>query len=60
MIAAVNGFFDFLKIDIKIKQFKIQRKTFLSEEKELTKEEYERLLETAKMQGNIRLYYNLK
>ena len=57
MIAAVNGFFDFLKIDIKIKQFKIQRKTFLSEEKELTKEEYERLLDTAKMQDNIRLYY---
>ena len=57
MIAAINGFFDLFKIDIQVKQFKIQRKTFLSDEKELTKIEYERLLETAKSQGNIRLYY---
>lgn len=55
MIAAINGFFEFFEFDIKIKQFKIQHKTFLSVEKELTKEEYERLLDTAKRQGNERL-----
>ena len=57
MLAAVNGLFEFFKLDIKVKQFKIQKKTFLSGEKELTKEDYRKLLETAKSQGNARIYH---
>ncbi|MDR1617264.1 MAG: site-specific integrase, partial [Syntrophomonadaceae bacterium] len=41
LIAALNGFFAFQGWDIKIKYLKIQRRTFLEREKELTKAEYE-------------------
>jgi site-specific recombinase XerD len=55
MIAAVNGFFEYFELDIKVKQFKIQHRTFLPAEKELTDEDYEKLLKTAMSQGNERL-----
>ncbi|MBR3965132.1 MAG: tyrosine-type recombinase/integrase [Clostridia bacterium] len=56
MIAAVNAFFRFLGWgELCIKQFKIQRKAFCSEERELTKDEYFRLVNTAKQKGNERL-----
>lgn len=56
MIAAVNAFFRFLGwVDCCVKQFKVQKKTFCSEEKELTKAEYIRLVNTAKQKGNERL-----
>ncbi len=56
MIAATNAFFCFLGwSELYIKQFKIQRKAFCSAERELTKEEYFRLLNTAKQRGNERL-----
>ena len=52
MIAAVNAFFRFLGWgELCIKQFKIQRKAFCSEERELTKDEYFRLVNTAKQRG---------
>jgi len=57
MIAAINGFFNFFKCDIKIKQYKIQHKTFIPTECELTNEDYEKLLRTAKMQNNERLCF---
>ena len=56
MIAAVNAFLRFMGwVDCCIKQFKVQKKAFCSEEKELTKAEYIRLVNTAKAEGNERL-----
>ncbi len=56
MIAALNTFFRFTEwIDCCIKQFKIHRQIFCSEERELTRQEYTRLVETAKKKGNERL-----
>jgi site-specific recombinase XerD len=54
-IAALNGFFAFLDWSIKLKPLKIQRQTFRPKEKELTKDEYRRLLAAAKSKGNERL-----
>ena len=56
MIAAVNAFLRFMGwVDCCIKQFKVQKKAFCSEDKELTKAEYIRLVNTAKQKGNERL-----
>ena len=56
MIAAVNAFLRFMGwIDCCIKQFKVQKKAFCSKDKELTKAEYIRLVNTAKQKGNERL-----
>lgn len=61
MIAAVNAFLRFVGwADCCIKQFKVQKKVFCSEEKELTKEEYIRLVNTAKQKGNERLHLILQ
>ena len=57
MIAAVNGFFAFFELNIKVKQFKIQYRTFMPTEKELTSADYEKLLKTAMAQGNERLCF---
>lgn len=56
MIASVNAFLRFMGwVDCCIKQFKVQKKAFCSEEKELTKAEYIRLVNAAKQKGNERL-----
>lgn len=56
MIAALNAFLRFAGwADCCIKQFKMQKEAFCSEEKELTKAEYIRLVNTAKQKGNERL-----
>lgn len=56
MIASINAFFRFAGwLDLCVKQFKVQRKTFCNEEKELTKAEYVRLCRTAEGQKNERL-----
>lgn len=56
MIAAVNAFLRFMGwVDCCIKQFKVQKKAFCSEDKELKKAEYIRLVNTAKQKGNERL-----
>ena len=55
-LAAINGFFTFLgKNDLKVKQLKIQQKTFCSKKKELSKSDYLRLIEAAKQQKNEKL-----
>lgn len=55
-IAAVNAFLRFMGwVECCIKQIKVQKKIFCSEEKELTKAEYIRLVNTAKQKGNERL-----
>lgn len=56
MLASLNAFFRFAGwMDLCVKQFKVQRQTYLPEEKELSKAEYERLVNTAKQAGNERL-----
>lgn len=56
MLAAVNGFFLFMKWNsLRLKFLKIQRKIFRNQNKELNREEYERLLYTARSQGKTRL-----
>jgi len=56
MLAAVNAFFRFLGwYELCVKQYKIQKSAFCSEEKELTRAEYIRLIEAAKRKGNERL-----
>ena len=56
MIAALNAFLRFCGFaDLCVKQFKVQRQAYCSEEKELTKAEYLRLVQTAKRKGNERL-----
>ena len=56
MIASLNSFFAFVGcVYCRIKTIKEQRQMFCSEEKELTKEEYIRLVNTAERKGNQRL-----
>ena len=55
-LSALNKFFKFMRWpECRIKYLKIQRKLFRGTEKELTKEEYMRLLESAKSLGKARL-----
>jgi len=56
MIAALNSFLRFCGWhDLCVKQFRVQRQTYCSEEKELTRAEYIRLLEAANKKHNERL-----
>ncbi len=56
MIAATNCFFKFAGWpELCVKQFKVQRKTFCSEESELSKQEYFALVRTAEKNKNERL-----
>ncbi len=57
MLASLNALFRVMGwLDLCVRQFKVQRQTYLSEEKELSKAEYERLVNTAKQKGNERLH----
>ena len=56
MIAALNAFFRFAGWhDLCVKQFKLQKEAYCSEDKELTKAEYEALVRTAEEKKNERL-----
>lgn len=56
MLASLHALFDYLRWhDLKVKNLKTQRKIFRSEEKELTRAEYLRLVQTAKEKGDKRL-----
>lgn len=56
MLAAFNTFFLFLGCnELCVKQFKVQKQTYLPEEKELTKAEYIRLISAAEKDNNERL-----
>ncbi|MBE6912327.1 MAG: integrase [Ruminococcaceae bacterium] len=55
-LSSLNTFFSFCgRCELKAKMLKIQRNVFLQSEKELTKEEYSRLLAAAERKGNERL-----
>lgn len=57
ILAALNGFFKYLEwYDCVVKSLKIQRDCFRSSEKDLSRDEYYRLLEAARRRGNNRLY----
>ncbi len=61
MLAAINSFFkENGWYDCVVKAIKIQKETFRSGNKELTKEEYYRLLQAAKRKENQRLYMLLQ
>ena len=56
ILASLNSLFSFLGwADCKAKALKLQRQVYCPEEKELTKEEYERLCRTAQKRHNERL-----
>lgn len=56
MLSSLNGYFQFFeRYDLKVKNVKIQKQIFCSDEKELSKTEYERLLRSAKNANNERL-----
>lgn len=56
MLAAVNSLFDYLGwVDCKVKSIKIQRQIYCPENKELSRAEYLRLVETAERNRNHRL-----
>ena len=56
MLASLNSLFSFLGWeDCRVKSVKLQRQIYCPEEKELTKAEYMRLVDTAKQKGNERL-----
>lgn len=55
-ISAVNSLLAFLgKSECRVKQLRVQRQTYRSEDKELTKEELHRLIRTAEGMGDYRL-----
>ena len=56
ILASLNAFFRYAGwLDLCVRQFKVQRQVYTPEEKELTKAEYERLVRTARKNGNERL-----
>ena len=57
ILSSLNNFFVFNEwFSCRVKTLKIQRQMFLSQDKELTKAEYDRLLSAAKNEENWRLY----
>ncbi|MBE6682497.1 MAG: integrase, partial [Ruminococcaceae bacterium] len=57
VLSSLNSFFTYNEwYDCKVRSLKIQKQIFASKEKELTKAEYERLLDVAKSKKNERLF----
>ena len=55
MLSSINSFFAYMEwYECKVKTFKIQKQIFASKEKELTKNEYEKLLKAAKKKNNAK------
>ncbi len=58
VLSSLNSFFEYSgEHKLKVKMLKIQKSVFLDKSKELTRGEYTRLLETASLRKNKRLYY---
>lgn len=56
MLAALNQFLIFCgHCELKIRRVKTQKNLFLQEEKELTRQEYKRLVQTARTEGKVQL-----
>lgn len=57
ILSSLNSFFEFCEWhNLKVKLLKIQKQIFANESKELTKDEYDRLLNAAISKGNEKLY----
>ena len=57
VLSSINCFFEFNNwYDLRVKMLKIQKQIFAQKDKELSKTEYERLLNAAKANSNERLY----
>lgn len=57
MLSSLNSFFTYLEwFELRVRTIKVQKQIFVSNEKELTKSEYERLLSVARVKSNKRLY----
>ena len=56
ILGAVNLFLAFLGLDWRLKYLRVQRKTFLPADKELSHKEYERMAHTAEQRGDTRLF----
>lgn len=57
VLSSLNSFFEFNNwYELKVKMLKIQKQIFAQNDKELSKTEYERLLDAAKAKSNQRLY----
>ena len=57
VLSSLNSFFEFNNwYEMKVKMLKIQKQIFAQKDKELSKAEYERLLDAAKAKSNQRLY----
>lgn len=57
MLSSLNSFFDYAEwFECKVKTIKIQRQMFVNKDKELTKEEYSKLLKAARQKKNEKLY----
>ena len=57
VLSSLNSFWGYMEwFDLRVKNLKIQKRIFASADKELTKAEYERLLQAAKQKKNERLY----
>lgn len=55
-LVAANRFFDYIgRHDLKVKTYSVQKKIFIPENKELSREEYRRLVNTANQQGKKRM-----
>lgn len=58
ILSSLNSFFDFNQwYELKVKMLKIQRQIFAQKDKELTKAEYQRLLDASKLKKNKKLFY---
>lgn len=55
MLAALNGLLRFWNLDYRVKFLKIQRRMFRDQSRELTREEYDLLVSTARASGKERL-----
>lgn len=58
IISSLNAYFKFcLHAELCVRTIKIQRQIFADKSRELSKAEYGRLLDTAKRDGNMRMFY---
>ena len=55
-LVAANRFFEYMDwYDLRVKTYKVQREAFMPENKEISKEEYQKLVKTALEQGKTRI-----
>ena len=61
MLAALNGYLKYIgRAECCVRLLKIQRRLFLDESRELTRGEYERLVQQAESDGNLRMAHILQ